>query len=414
MVFLTMIVLLQLDIGVYRFENGYAELWYQLPVSSVVDSQYLHLTVDTVYSSYSYEFRISNLDGTDSACFDDRKTIVTCCDGGDELIVDCIPLNLYGGRFQYTLHMSVSTGEIYEDGTIEIMPDTGLLSCSDVILGYPHHGDFRFHGIPFLPSLAGGFVDRDVLFSCLEIYGLVPDSLYYEVFYEITDLEGAPIIRERKECIKHDYVQIDTHSVGLARFSDGEYLFNVSINDPSSRSNIKQTASFAVRTVGGMVTGDLYEEIQYLISVSEYEDFQGLSETQKEIYLKEFWARHDYSRFEKRIHESNRRFSVGRLMGRDSERGRLYILLGHPDEIETVPIATWSRPFEVWRYYGKNDYLFCDIRNDHNPRLIRVLKPGEIERIVQVGFRDGTREEDWLSDIAPGTHDWHKDLESAE
>jgi hypothetical protein len=43
-----------------------------------------------------------------------------------------------------------------------------------------------------------------------------------------------------------------------------------------------------------------------------------------------------------------------------------------------------------------------------------VLKPGEIERIVQVGFRDGTREEDWLSDIAPGTHDWHKDLESAE
>jgi GWxTD domain-containing protein len=413
-VFLTMIALLQLDMNVYRFESGYTEVWYQLPVFCLVDSQHFQVTADTFHDSYSYEFYIKNIDGTDSAYFEGRKTIVSCYGNGDELIVDRIPLNLYNGRFQYTLHITAVTGEMHSGGSIEIAPDTTFLACSDVILGHLDHGDFRFRDIPFLPSLAAGFIDQEVLFSYMEIYGLVPDSLYYEAFYKVTDREGAPIIREKRACMKHDYVQIDTHSFQITGLADGEYVYGVSINDPASQSSVTRTANFAVKTVGAIARGEFTREVQYLIDGREYEYFQDLSETQKEVYLKEFWARHDYRRFEKRIHEADQRFSVGRLPGRDSERGRLYILLGPPDEIETTPIAAWSRPFEVWRYYGKNDYLFCDIKNDQNPRLIRVLKPGEIERIIQTGLRDGTREEDWLSDIAPGTHDWHKDLESVE
>ncbi|UCD19807.1 MAG: hypothetical protein JSU64_01325, partial [candidate division WOR-3 bacterium] len=61
----------------------------------------------------------------------------------------------------------------------------------------------------------------------------------------------------------------------------------------------------------------------------------------------------------------------------------------------------------------RNDYLFCDIRNDHNPRLIKILKPGDLTKLLATGFRDGTRKEDWLSDVAPGTYDWQDGLESA-
>jgi|GEM_PF-837672 len=411
---LILFALQQLDVNVYRFEDGYAEVWYQLPVSCLVDSQHLQTTADTFYDFYSYHFYIQNVDGSDSAYFEGKKAIISCGENGGEQIVDCFPLNLYSGRFQYTLHIIAVTGEMQGGGTIGIIPDTGYLSCSDVITGRSGHGVFVFHDIPFLPLIEAEFTDRDDLFSYLEIYGLVPDSLLYEAIYRIVDGEGAVVLEEKRRVLKYDYVQIDTHSVDLSQLVEGRYDYSIIIEDPSSQASVGRLASFSVKTVGGYADRDLYAEIQYLINANGYKDFQNLSETQKEIYLKEFWSRHDYMHFQKRIMEADQRFSVGRLLGRDSERGRLYILQGPPDEIETVPIATWSRPFEVWYYYGRNDYLFCDIKNDDNPRLIRVLKPGEIAQIIQTGFRDGTREEDWLSDIAPGTHNWYKDFESIE
>jgi archaellum component FlaG (FlaF/FlaG flagellin family) len=283
-VFLTMIALLQLDMNVYRFESGYTEVWYQLPVFCLVDSQHFQVTADTFHDSYSYEFYIKNIDGTDSAYFEGRKTIVSCYGNGDELIVDRIPLNLYNGRFQYTLHITAVTGEMHSGGSIEIAPDTTFLACSDVILGHLDHGDFRFRDIPFLPSLAAGFIDQEVLFSYMEIYGLVPDSLYYEAFYKVTDREGAPIIREKRACMKHDYVQIDTHSFQITGLADGEYVYGVSINDPASQSSVTRTANFAVKTVGAIARGEFTREVQYLIDGREYEYFQDLSETQKEVY----------------------------------------------------------------------------------------------------------------------------------
>ncbi len=411
---LILLTLQQLNLDVYRFEGGYAEIWYQLPLSYLVDSQHLQTTADTFYDFYSYHFYIENVDGSDSAYFEGKKAIISCGENGGEHIIDGFPLNLYSGRFQYTLHIMSVSGEMQGGGTIEIMPDTGYLSCSDVIAGLFGHGAFVFHDLPFLPLIEAEFMDRDDLFSYLEIYGLVPDSLFYEANYRILDGEGAVILEEKRKVLKHDYVQIDTHSIDLSRLVEGRYDYSITIEDPSSQASATRLASFSVKTTGGYADRDLYAEIQYLISASEYKDFHNLNETQKDIYLKEFWSRHDYTHFQKLVMEADQRFSVGRLLGRDSERGRLFIVQGPPDEIETVPIATWSRPFEVWYYYGRNDYLFCDIKNDNNPRLIRVLKPGEMAQIIQTGFRDGTREEDWLSDIAPGTHDWRKDSESIE
>lgn len=413
-ILLILLALPQLELSVFRFEDGYVEVWYQLPVSCCIDSQHPRLSKDSLCDFYTYQFEIQNKDGTDSAIVKGTKGVRSDDEGSGELFIDYIPLNLYSGRFRYALQVSALTGEIHSGGTIDIPPDTAILSCSDVVIGYFNYGNFQFRDMPFLPSIGAEFTDRALLFSYLELYGLVPDSLYYEVIYRVCDGEGALLIEQKDKLLKYDYVQIDTHSVDLLRLADGEYVYSVSVKDPSSQSSVARTTNFSVKMAGDYVKGEFYEEIQYLVNANEYRNFQNLSDTQKKVYLKEFWSQHDYLRFEKWLREADRQFSTGRLPGRDSERGRLYILLGPPDETETVPIATWSRPFEVWRYYGKNDYLFCDIKNDHNPRLIRVLRPGEIEQILQTGFRDGTREEDWLSEIAPGTHDWHEDLENVE
>jgi len=413
-ILLILLALPQLDLSVYRFEGGYVEVWYQLPVSCCVDSQHPPLPEDSLYDCYTYQFEIRNTDGTDSAVIKGTKGVISGDGNSGELLIDYIPLNLYSGRFRYALEINAISGRIHSGGAIDIAPDTAILSCSDVIIGYFGHGNFLFRDIPFLPSIGAEFTDRSSLFSYLELYGLVPDSLYYEVTYRVCDGEGALIAEQKDRLLKYDYAQIDTHSMDLLRLADGEYVYGVSVTDPSSQSSVARTVNFKVKTTGDYVKGEFHRLIQYLVSASAYRKFQNLSDIQQKVYLKEFWSKHDYAGFEKSMREADHRFSTGKLPGRDSERGRLYILLGPPDEKETIPIATWSRPFEVWRYYGERDYLFCDVMNDNNPRLIRVLKPGEIEQILQSGFRDGTREEDWLSDIAPGTYDWYEDLESIE
>ncbi|MGB7054189.1 MAG: GWxTD domain-containing protein [bacterium] len=413
MIPLLLIVLQTLQVEVFRFEAGYVEVWYQLPISALVDSQDL-VAGDTICATYSYTFAIHNNDGTDSAFVEGRKSVDVYKEDWEDFIIDHLSLDLYPGRFNYDFDVHVKTYDLHDMGVIEVSAEAASFACSDLVLGKWGLGQFRFHGVAMLPSVNAAFTPADRLFSYLELYGLVPDSLYYLVEYKIHDHTGAVLLHDKRELVKYDYAQIDTHVVDLSRLVSGMYEYTIEIGDPSSASSVARSSSFTIVASDDAAGRKFYHEIQYIISSDEYKKFRNLSDVQQEVYLKEFWSLHDYRQFEQRIAEADKRFSTSDLLGRDSERGRLYVMLGPPDEIETMSVENWARPFEVWYYYGRNDFLFSDIRSDHNPRLIKILKPGELTDILNAGIREGSRDEEWLSDIAPGTYDWHEDKTSPE
>ena len=398
----------------YRFEGGYVEVWYQLPISCVIDTLDFGIADDTITGTYTYQLRICSEDGTDSANVEGRKATSMTKEEQGDFIVDYLPVQLYPGRFLFTFDMCVQTGDFHADGVIEIQQDTGFLLCSDVVLGRGGFSGFLFHNFPMIPSIDAEFGVHDHLLTYLELYNLLPDSLYYLVQYGIHDQADVILFSEKKKVLKFDYAQVDTHLIHLSKLVPGSYRCSIEIVDPSSNASVTRSIAFAIAADEGTVHRELYYDIQYLVSSSEYKKFRKMNETQQEIYLKEFWQRHDYGLFARRIAEADEKFSAGSVLGRDSDRGRFYILLGPPDEIENVPIENWARPFEVWHYYGKNDYLFSDIKNDLNPRLIKILKPGEITSILASGMREGSRDEAWLSDIAPGTYDWDEDKTQPE
>ena len=124
------------------------------------------------------------------------------------------------------------------------------------------------------------------------------------------------------------------------------------------------------------------------------------------MYLKKFWAKHNYWQYEHRILEADAGFKTRLLKGRDSERGKFYIKNGPPDEIEVVTMTLWARPFEIWHYYkGRYDALFLDVKNNNNPQLMKILKPGEFTQIIEMGFKDEKIDEYWFFNMAPGTYD---------
>jgi GWxTD domain-containing protein len=105
----------------------------------------------------------------------------------------------------------------------------------------------------------------------------------------------------------------------------------------------------------------LTEDVAYIISAEERATFTQLSnDQQRENFIEDFWLRRDpapgtlTNEFKeehyRRIAYANDRFA-SKLPGWKTDRGRIYITFGPPDEMESHPSgAQGSYPYEVWRY----------------------------------------------------------------
>src|SRR5437867_11179759 len=115
------------------------------------------------------------------------------------------------------------------------------------------------------------------------------------------------------------------------------------------------------------------EDVTYIITDEERTSFKRLStDEEREQFIEGFWLRRDptpdtiENEFKeehyRRIAYANERIASGKP-GWKTDRGRIYILYGKPDEIESHPSGgTYNRPFEegggttstfpfeIWRY----------------------------------------------------------------
>lgn len=111
----------------------------------------------------------------------------------------------------------------------------------------------------------------------------------------------------------------------------------------------------------------LKEDVAYIITPEEEEVFKKLLTPEERLnFIEQFWARRggEEARAEhyRRIQYANDHFSSG-VKGWRTDRGRIYIKYGPPDEIERHPSGgqyvrpywegggvTSTYPFEIWRY----------------------------------------------------------------
>ena len=107
----------------------------------------------------------------------------------------------------------------------------------------------------------------------------------------------------------------------------------------------------------------LYLPLIYLMTSDEQGIFPGLTLDGKRAFLRQFWTKRDptpgtprneeQEAFYSRIREANRRFREGGaadIPGWRTDRGRIFIRYGPPDEILDRPEAASTNPYEVWKY----------------------------------------------------------------
>jgi GWxTD domain-containing protein len=105
----------------------------------------------------------------------------------------------------------------------------------------------------------------------------------------------------------------------------------------------------------------LEQDVVYIITDEEKASFKRLTtDDERYQFIESFWLRRDPSpdtienetrdEHYRRIAYSNERFASGNP-GWKTDRGRIYITLGPPDQIEAHPSGDdKSGPFEIWRY----------------------------------------------------------------
>lgn len=136
----------------------------------------------------------------------------------------------------------------------------------------------------------------------------------------------------------------------------------------------------------------LDEEAVYIIHADEREAFLRLgSDQERQQFIAQFWLRRDPARSPpntfreehyRRIAFANNRFGFAETAGWRTDRGRIYITFGAPDQLEERKDAATAIPSERWRYR-----YIERIGNDVNMEFVDTAKNGEFHMTMDPNGR---------------------------
>ena len=276
---------------------------------------------------------------------------------------------------------------------VSITPFSDSVSLSDIQLssGIKKSDDkesvFYKNTLEVLPNPDGLFGNNmSELYYYYEIYGITDNNISntFIINATLTDPNGSEI--------KSDVKRVKAGSVARAEFGNfkidslptGLYNLKVSVLDPKKKIKIDKTKKFAVynsniivENVGTDMDNDFLkssyanrsEEVLdkdfditlYIRSDQETKKYNSLKTVdEKRKFMFDFWKQRDpnpstpQNEFQidylKRILESDAQFKQSYKEGWRTDRGRIYVLYGKPDDIERFPYSSDSKSYEIWRY----------------------------------------------------------------
>ncbi|MCX6830841.1 MAG: GWxTD domain-containing protein [candidate division Zixibacteria bacterium] len=282
---------------------------------------------------------------------------------------------------------------------------------TDTILSALMKGDRRV-----IPNPCRYISNEDsLLYFYCEVYNLAQregSSDEFEVKATLLDSYGYelreyPIVRNKKP----GTTAVITEALPVKGLPGGSYELNVRVADIATGRKVVSTKKFMLIYAFDQLTptmtspdslsiddAKLMEQvIRYITSKEEKDTYSQLNLDGKKKWLKAFWDRKNPnagSKVNTYKNEIFRRFlyanyyystSVAkRNDGWSSDRGRIYIQYGPPDQIDQRPSTMAQKPYERWLYYrlpgqsGGNYFIFVDETGYGNYQLRHSTVKGEI------------------------------------
>jgi GWxTD domain-containing protein len=388
---------LALDYVSFRFSKNLnlVELYYSVPYQDLIYRTEHDSIIADVRIDYSIHSFFSPDSIVDSAYRRLSLFSFKQAQQRDLTMVDQVVFYARPGK--YWLNFTVSSPNPEKPAKIGFLSDTfeindfsDSLGLSDIEMAAQisldtTEGKFNKSGLLIMPNPSGQFgLAYDQINVYLELYNMMPDSFPFEITYAVLDSNRMPIKTFTPEKRKKDGSSVSlTFALSAKGLKPGSYFLFVRLRDLSIGKEVTKykrffIASPAVISQKSVIYRPIsaeerryYEAIQFLATEREIRQFKKLSVEGKEKFLETFWAKHDFPEFLSRIQYTDLHFGFGRKEGHETDRGRIYIKYGPPDEIEDLPMTEYSNPQQRWRYYNKGlIFVFVDINGNGNLQFI--------------------------------------------
>lgn len=166
--------------------------------------------------------------------------------------------------------------------------------------------------------------------------------------------------------------------------SNGYFNLVVGFLDQKGKYEAKRAKAFEVRSqffYWGKDVESAIDLLAYIASGGFIESFEKADPETRKTLWDEFWRKKDptpetprnefYEEHVRRFEFANERFRTAHTQGWKTDRGRIYIVYGPPDQVETYPYDMDRDPTEVWQYnkLGRR-FVFVDETGFGDYRLV--------------------------------------------
>jgi len=261
------------------------------------------------------------------------------------------------------------------------------------------------------PTLVFGVTASPVMFAYAEVYNVSKDTSYL-LKTMITDSRDK-VIRESSKTRSYTVTNaVEVNTVNTTSIPSGRYRYHLMLRNsagieitkasktfyvynPHLKTAEVSSASIKASELDGLTADELADEFrktQYIATDQEIKTFSQVTSVEgRKEFLGRFWSEIESGRLGRepmkrseylgRVSVANQRY---RVMGKDgwrTDRGRVYILYGEPDEVERHPSDQTSKPYESWRFYAIEngvEFVFVDRSGFSDYILVHSTKRGEL------------------------------------
>ena len=262
------------------------------------------------------------------------------------------------------------------------------------------------------------------LYYYFEIYNLKKDFITddYYIVSDITDLNSNKLKSEVKKFLLKNESKVEFGSFDISDLPTNAYILDISVIDDKNNTVAKNSKKFFVYNSDTSVinyekyTGNYrlseyanytddqleneFSKAKYIATETEKQQFENLKDIDaKRKFMYDFWKSRDFTpntpknefkmEYFERIAYANANFRYNFKEGWKTDRGRIYVTYGKPDDVERHPFEAEQRAYEIWKYdsvEGGVEFVFVDLSNAMNDY-----------GLVHSTARNELRNDDWKS-----------------
>ena len=236
--------------------------------------------------------------------------------------------------------------------------------------------------IDYDPILGNNFtVKKGEFYIYFNVYSQVLDKLAKINYRFINSNKKTEFDTTAVKLVKSN---ITSHLLKIDKdiFKDNTYNLEIEVNIDNNSAEISKILTFYWKLVPNTTTDiDLaLNQMVYILQPDSLSYFLDADLPAKQAFFKRFWDARDpnpdtnknelMDEYFKRVNYANEHFSGLAMDGWLTDRGRIFIKFGPPDDIERHPFELETRPYEIWRYYSlRKVFLFQDYTGFGDYRL---------------------------------------------